>query len=191
MRRVGEDRPAGKKELLERFRKELIAADGEFVPVKKEKDAAGEIIRIASETGGDTLTISAEEEVLSLGRLVEKESSLRLIRVTDLPAKERKEACAASKLSLVRAAYGIADIGALVFPYEESGTSWPHFLAGCLMVLLPADKILPDQFEFMKTLDKRKARNMVLVSGPSRTADIEKILILGAHGPARVVVLAV
>ena len=31
----------------------------------------------------------------------------------------------------------------------------------------------------------------VFVTGPSRTADIEKILILGAHGPKRLVVLLV
>ena len=31
----------------------------------------------------------------------------------------------------------------------------------------------------------------VIVTGPSRTADIEKILILGVHGPKRLVVLLV
>jgi L-lactate dehydrogenase complex protein LldG len=32
---------------------------------------------------------------------------------------------------------------------------------------------------------------LVLVTGPSRTSDIEKILILGVHGPMRLVVLVV
>ena len=32
---------------------------------------------------------------------------------------------------------------------------------------------------------------IVLITGPSRTADIEKILILGVHGPKRLVVLVV
>ena len=31
----------------------------------------------------------------------------------------------------------------------------------------------------------------VIVTGPSRTSDIEKILILGVHGPKRLVVLLV
>jgi len=31
----------------------------------------------------------------------------------------------------------------------------------------------------------------VIITGPSRTADIEKILILGVHGPKRLVVLLV
>ncbi|MEI8373941.1 MAG: LUD domain-containing protein [Planctomycetota bacterium] len=32
---------------------------------------------------------------------------------------------------------------------------------------------------------------IVLITGPNRTADIEKILILGVHGPKRLVVLLV
>jgi L-lactate dehydrogenase complex protein LldG len=31
----------------------------------------------------------------------------------------------------------------------------------------------------------------VIITGPSRTADIEKVLILGVHGPKRLVVLLV
>ena len=31
----------------------------------------------------------------------------------------------------------------------------------------------------------------VFITGPSRTADIEKILILGVHGPKRLIVLLV
>ena len=38
---------------------------------------------------------------------------------------------------------------------------------------------------------KESRGEIVLITGPSRTADIEKILILGVHGPKRLVVLVV
>jgi L-lactate dehydrogenase complex protein LldG len=42
-----------------------------------------------------------------------------------------------------------------------------------------------------RTADRDLRGEFVLVTGPSRTADIEKILILGVHGPKRLVVLMV
>ena len=43
----------------------------------------------------------------------------------------------------------------------------------------------------MKKVDIERAKNMVFVTGPSRTADIEKTLVLGAHGPRRVTIIAI
>ncbi len=42
-----------------------------------------------------------------------------------------------------------------------------------------------------RAADPQARGEIVLVTGPSRTADIEKILILGVHGPKRLVVLLV
>lgn len=42
-----------------------------------------------------------------------------------------------------------------------------------------------------RAADPQLRGEFVLVTGPSRTADIEKILILGAHGPKRLVVILV
>ena len=39
--------------------------------------------------------------------------------------------------------------------------------------------------------DPAQRGEFVIVTGPSRTADIEKILILGVHGPKRLVVILV
>ena len=93
------------------------------------------------------------------------------------------------RLALVEASYAVADIGSLVFPYDDTGTSLPHFLAECIIALVHTKNILANQFDLLKNLPLNKAKNMVLVTGPSRTADIEKVLILGAHGPKQLVVI--
>jgi len=89
----------------------------------------------------------------------------------------------------VAASYAISDTGSLVFLYDESQTSLPHFLSDCVFVVIKQEQVIANQFELFSILPAEKARNMVFVAGPSRTADIEKVLILGAHGPSRLIVM--
>jgi L-lactate dehydrogenase complex protein LldG len=40
-------------------------------------------------------------------------------------------------------------------------------------------------------MDPRRVRYLACVTGPSRTADIERVLTIGVHGTRRLVVIAV
>jgi L-lactate dehydrogenase complex protein LldG len=61
------------------------------------------------------------------------------------------------------------------------------------IVLLPADRIFRSQLHWMTDadIDLPGAANVVFVTGPSRTADIEQQLNLGVHGPRAVHVVTV
>ena len=87
--------------------------------------------------------------------------------------------------------YGIAETGTLVFfSGAQSASSW-HFRPEREFVLLPRLCILP-RFEDVIALlsaEGRMPATLNLVTGPSRTADIEQTLELGAHGPRAVHIL--
>jgi L-lactate dehydrogenase complex protein LldG len=59
--------------------------------------------------------------------------------------------------------------------------------------LLDADKIFDNLFEAMSTqgwgADGNMPTNALLISGPSKTADIQVTLAYGAHGPKELVIL--
>ncbi len=87
--------------------------------------------------------------------------------------------------------YGIAETGTLAFfSGPRSPSSW-HFRPGREFVLLPRACILPRMEDVIALLTVERLRPATLnfVTGPSRTADIEQTIELGAHGPRAVHIL--
>ncbi|MCX5862104.1 MAG: LUD domain-containing protein, partial [Deltaproteobacteria bacterium] len=56
------------------------------------------------------------------------------------------------------------------------------------VAIVPREKIFPTFPEFFASLAEMPT-NITLITGPSRTADIEKTLIIGMHGPKKVTVI--
>jgi L-lactate dehydrogenase complex protein LldG len=80
--------------------------------------------------------------------------------------------------------YAIAETGTLVcFSGPRSPSSW-HFRPGREFLLLRRGAILPRFEDAIALLEGRDLPATInLITGPSRTADIEQTIELGAHGP--------
>ncbi|MDZ7345896.1 MAG: LUD domain-containing protein, partial [candidate division KSB1 bacterium] len=103
-------------------------------------------------------------------------------------ADERKSMYAGVKVGLVEAVYGVADTGTVVLS-PRLPSQWPAVLSEVLIVILKKSRLFEDHFAMVRSADRQEYAGGVWITGPSRTADIEKILILGAHGPRRLIVL--
>ena len=69
-----------------------------------------------------------------------------------------------------------------------------HLLPETHIAVVPADRVVAhyeDGFKRIRSERGRLPRATNLVSGPSRTGDIEQTIVLGAHGPYRVHVILV
>ena len=83
------------------------------------------------------------------------------------------------------AAYGLADTGSVVLlssdePRARSLLPWVH------VTLLREDRILPGLEELFAALGSELPSSVAIVTGPSRSADIEQRLAVGVHGPGEV-----
>ncbi|HVP91871.1 MAG TPA: LUD domain-containing protein [Terriglobales bacterium] len=110
---------------------------------------------------------------------------------------EDVEAIAAADAALVSADFGAAETGTLVRLDEGDEEKLAWTLPPLCVCLLDCGRIVPDLQSLAGTMADHLARpgipgpQVSLVTGPSRTADIENQLTIGVQGPARLVVVLV
>lgn len=98
----------------------------------------------------------------------------------------RRPAEGGDRIALTVAFAGIAETGSLVMVSGPETPTTLNFLPEhCLVVLERARLVanLEDAWVLLRGLDAFPPRAINLVTGPSRTADVEQTIQLGAHGP--------
>ena len=86
---------------------------------------------------------------------------------------------------------GIAESGALILWPDKKEPRLMSLVPPIHIAVLEADKIFNTLGEAMQAQKwpEKMPTNAVLISGPSKTADIELILAFGVHGPKELIVL--
>lgn len=109
--------------------------------------------------------------------------------VTD--REELRELCAAADAGITSADYALADTGTLVMLASPQEARLISLLPPMHIAVVPAQRILSGLDELFSLLPDPAAvsSSMVLITGPSRTADIEQILVRGVHGPGQIAVV--
>jgi L-lactate dehydrogenase complex protein LldG len=179
-------------------------------------DTADELLRLAS-TEEDLLARFAREAE-SVGMEVERSEDAAAGLVTFLQAESAsrvllgiadaelrasvEQGLGEAGIECVNDAYdcdaGVTDAHAAL---AESGTLLLHpgshqsrgaSLAPLLhVVLLESKRVLADMLDYFAQCDARERGARILVTGPSKTADIEGELVQGVHGPGRVRILLI
>lgn len=93
-----------------------------------------------------------------------------------------------SRVTLTVARFGIAETGTLMLPGGPAAPPSMNLLAEHHLVLLRADRLVDYQEEAWSAYRAETGtlpRAVMMITGPSRTADIEQTLQLGAHGPRK------
>jgi L-lactate dehydrogenase complex protein LldG len=89
----------------------------------------------------------------------------------------------------------IAQTGSILLTARSAGGRALSVLPPHHLVIARADQLVPDLPAAFALLSARYVKNypsfMTLITGPSRTGDIERILVLGAHGPKNLTVILI
>jgi L-lactate dehydrogenase complex protein LldG len=105
---------------------------------------------------------------------------------------ERRRAVGEDRASLAVAFCAIAETGSLMLLAGPDSPTTLNFLPDDFLCALPESRIVPrmeDAWALLREERGAMPRATNIVTGPSRTADVEQTIQLGAHGPRRLHVL--
>jgi len=107
--------------------------------------------------------------------------------------EQLRQLCASAEVGITSADYALADTGTLVMLSSPQEARMISLLPPEHIAVVSSDRILSGLDELFAILPDPASvtSSMVLITGPSRTADIEQILVRGVHGPGAITVLVI
>src|SRR5215212_1875834 len=87
------------------------------------------------------------------------------------------------ELALIKAHFSVAENGAVWLTEEVMGQRIIPYICQHLAVIVKAESIVPTLHEAYEKIGVGNYGFGGFIGGPSKTADIEQALVLGAHGP--------
>lgn len=149
----------------EQFSTMLESVGGKALFVKKE-----ELDKTISELYPDEKQIATNVEGFTLGNFVSNEQD-------DAHKLEHID------LAVVKGEFAVAENGAIWMKNSANRHRSLYFIAQNIVIVVKKDDIVNNMHEAYEQISFDNSTYGVFVSGPSKTADIEQSLVIGAHGP--------
>ncbi len=102
-----------------------------------------------------------------------------------------RETAERAQVGISQVEWGVAATGTLAQDASAAAQRLVSTLPPVHIALLPAARIVPDLAALFAAADPARCAYFSMITGPSRTADIERVLTIGVHGPERLLILAV
>ena len=176
-----------KENLSELMREKAEKIQAVVSDVSSVADVFNYTLELTRNQGGKTIAAPgfAPADLETLGGLCTKED----IQLLEPPFRNNLEGI---HTGLTFADWGIAETGTLVMDSAREDLRIVTMLSEIHVAALPKAAIYPDTDALALEMDaifKARASYLAFISGPSRTADIERVLSIGVHGPRQLHIL--
>ncbi len=186
--------------LLERFVEEIVLLKGEAFPVEGEEAACRKTLELLQAHQADHV-LAWDFQYIPVKGL---DNAIRDLGITltqpDIQDEFRTETLhhlEGAQVGLTGADFAIAATGTLIVSTGVGKARIPTVLPPAHIAIIRQSQILPrleNWVAYQREHDLpviRDTANICFITGPSRTGDIEKQLVLGMHGPGEVQVIII
>lgn len=158
-------------------------------------DQLAQFIEISKAVGGDAVVLKEGEDINQVIRSLypdakEIASTVEGITLTTLNPDEvnSPKELEAVDLAIVEGSFGVCENGCIWLPQQIKHKAL-YFVTQYLVIVLDRSKLVNNMHEGYKLISPSEKGFGVYISGPSKTADIEQALVVGAHGPKGLTVI--
>lgn len=175
-------------DLLAAFRERLLAVAGECTVLADREDLGSVVATRLHAAAATTVALGGGEAMRMLGQDLARRG------FTILPPEISTADLAAVDAGVTAAQWGIAETGTLVLDDGAVRARRASLLPPLHIAILPRTHLvatLDEVFAGPVAASTAASHALTLITGPSRTADIELQLVVGVHGPKHLLVVLV
>jgi L-lactate dehydrogenase complex protein LldG len=162
-----------KRNLVEEFTKKLEVVGGEVVQVKDQSGIKAFVNK----------TFSGSKIKYSGLKGLDDFNTIKLTEVKDPRTLDDLD------VLVIESKLGVAENGAIWLQDDEIPVRVAPFITKHLVIVISEKDLVPFMHDAYKTIDSSALEFGIFISGPSKTADIEQSLVIGAHGALSLSVL--
>ena len=175
---------------FEAFKTRAEAVSAEVHRFSRQEEALGFILDFLKQAGVSTAPRCGA--VWAAGSFLEGVGKDDLkVKVPGISFEVTREASEASKVGISQMDWAISGIGSLVQDAAAVEKRLVSTLPPIHIALVGTERILGHMSEVLERLRPEQINYISFITGPSRTADIERVLTIGVHGPERLIIVVV
>ena len=183
-----------REQMISRFAEEVKKIQGVVTRVSGQNELSALLGALVEEKGikkivrWDTPALSSLDPVLT-------SAGARVIAINlnedETSRSEQRDALINADMGLTEVDYAVADIGSLVLRASGPQSRLASVLPPIHVAIVASDRIVASLAHLLPLLNysEKLPSAVALVTGPSRTADIETIRTVGIHGPVELHVI--
>ncbi len=191
---------ARRAELVSAFTREFAAVRGEFLGIHAPEEIPAKVVELARSLGalavalgaGVTLDFEPIARALESARFAAVRCDPKAARASADNAPPLRDRIAQADLGVVEAGAAIASTGTLAVVGRPASPSSLTLTPPANLIIFHADRVTADLAAAIAALGAEPfvKHRVAMITGPSRTADIEKMIVIGVHGPRRLFAIA-
>lgn len=174
--------------LADQFAQALIKAKGEVHRVESLAGAMVVLSALLEKIEVKSAVMNDQPSLTNLN-LPDRWPNITWHRAGDGDAGQFRAACAAADIGITGVDAALAETGTAVVSSGPGRSRLTPLLPPIHLALVATSQLTTDLFTWTASRNAPPPAAMTLISGPSKTADIEQTMAIGVHGPKRFIVI--